>query len=180
VYVGSSREDRIQTLTIGRPVNGSAPFLLEGGYFFLDGVGGNTGSSADTRALGFSPTGERLYAINREPPSLQVFDTSSSSNAPANRFTAAFDICRVASRLAVIGERVYVTCFQDGQVYVTDPISGRSDVIDVGRGAFDITHARSRGRAYVTNFLEDTIAVLDVAEASPLRDRVVLRIGTAK
>src|SRR5205814_6830507 len=54
IYVGSRSEDRIQTFTVGRPVNGASPFLLAGNYFFLDAVGGNTGASSDTRGMGFS------------------------------------------------------------------------------------------------------------------------------
>jgi hypothetical protein len=34
VYVGSRSEDRVQTFTVGRPVNGASPFLLPGNYFF--------------------------------------------------------------------------------------------------------------------------------------------------
>ena len=32
----------------------------------------------------------------------------------------------------------------------------------------------------MTNFLEDTIAVIDLAPSSPTRNRVVLRIGKAR
>lgn len=184
IYVGSSHEDRVQTLSVGRPVNGAAPFLLQGDYFFLDGVGGNSGGSANTRALQFGRGGDRLYAVNREPPSLQIFDTSLDAAAPRNRFVGAFDVCRVASRLAVLpgtdGDRLYVTCFQDGQVYVIDPSAVVAEIVTVGRGAFDVAASPTRGRVYVTNFLEDTIAVLEARQDSPLRDRVVLRIGTAR
>jgi len=78
VYVGSRSEDRIQTFTVGRPIN-AAPVLLTGSFFFLDGVGNgsniNSGSN-DTRSMAFSPSGDRLYLVNRKPPSLQIFDTS--------------------------------------------------------------------------------------------------------
>ena len=184
IYVGSNQEDRIQTLSVARPVNGAAPFLLQGDYFFLDGVGGSSGGSADTRALQFGRGGDRLYTVNREPPTLQIFDTSLDGAAPRNRFVDAFDVCRVASRLAVLAaaeaDRLYVTCFQDGQVYVIDPSAVVAEIVTVGRGAFDVAVSRTRGRVYVTNFLEDTIAVLEGRQDSPLRDRVVLRIGTAR
>ena len=184
VYVGSRSEDRIQTFTVGRPINEAPPFLLPGNYFFLDAVGGNAGSSNDTRGMAFSPTGDRLYLVNRRPPSVQIFDTSiGDTGQPRNKALAATDICRQGSTIAVAdagdGERAFVTCFQDGQVYVVDP-RGQStveDIVVVGRGPYAITASALHKKVYITNFLEDTIAVLDIAPGSPTRNRVVLRIG---
>lgn len=189
IYVGSRSEDRIQTLTVGRPVNSNIapPFLVPEAYFFLDLVGGNAGGSTDTRGMAFSSTGDRMYLINRRPPSLQVYDTSADpSGAPRNKGIAATDICRDASTLAPLdtgdGERVYVTCFSDGEVYVVDPRGAVTveDIISVGRGPYSVVAAPTRKKIYVTNFLEDTVAVIDVDPASPTHDRVVLRIGEPK
>ena len=182
VYVGSRSEDRIQTFTVGRPVNGAAPFLLQGNWFFLDSAGGNSGNSSDTRGMAFSPDGNRLYLVNRRPPTLQVFDTSNAPTGfPKNEPLAVADICRQASTLAVAdtgdGERAYVTCFQDGQLYVVDPIRGQVDIVVVGRGPYSVVAAPTRKKLYVTNFLEDTIAVIDLTPNSLTRNRVVLRIG---
>jgi hypothetical protein len=195
VYVGSRSEDRIQTFTVGRPGNDALPFLLPSNFFFLDAVGGNpgVGGSSDTRGLQFSPNGERLYVVNRRPPSLQIFDTSlGPDGVPRNAPSGASDICRQASTLTVFdagdGERAYVTCFQDGQIYVVDP-RGQSqvdDIITVGRGPYSVVAAsyqpvdpqlKLRSLLFVSNFLEDTIAVVDVTPTSPTRNRVVLRIG---
>jgi len=207
VYVGSRSEDRIQTFTIGRnaalpepgkvfEVQGGAeeyvrryknPVLLTGSFFFLDGVGNgsniNSGSN-DTRSMAFSPSGDRLYLVNRKPPSLQIFDTSlGPTGVPRNALAGAVDICRQASTVTVVdsgdGERAYVTCFQDGQVYVVDPrgIGRVEDVITVGRGPYAAVAAPDGRRLYVTNFLEDTVAVIDLVPSSPTRNRVVLRIG---
>lgn len=195
VYVGSRSEDRIQTFTVGRPVNDALPYLLPSAFFFLDSVGGNpgVGSSSDTRGMQFSPTGDRLYVVNRRPPSLSIFDTSiGAGGSPLNVPSGASDICRQASTLKVFdagaGERAYVTCFQDGQIYVVDP-RGQSqveDIITVGRGPYSVTAASyqpmnpmlpQRSLLFVSNFLEDTIAVVDVTPTSANRNRVVLRIG---
>jgi DNA-binding beta-propeller fold protein YncE len=184
VYIGSRSEDRIQMITVGRPVNSAPPFIVPGNWFFLDSVGGNAGSSTDTRGMKFSPTGDRMYLLNRNPPSIQVFDTSiGPTGFPQNKPIGASDICRQASTLVVQdsgdGERVYLTCFQDGQLYVVDPRGETSveDIITIGRGPYAIVGAANRKRLYVTNFLEDTVAVVDVAPDSPTRNRVVLRIG---
>ena len=48
-------------------------------------VGINSGGSSDSRSIAFSPSGDRLYVVNRRPPSLQIFDTSlSASGVPKN------------------------------------------------------------------------------------------------
>ncbi len=184
VYVGSRSEDRIETFTVGRPVNGAPPFLVQGSWFFLDAVGANNGNSTDTRGMAFSSDGSRLYLVNRRPPSLQIYDTSiGPTGSPRNKPVGATDMCRQASTLAVVdagdGERVYVTCFQDGQLYIVDPRGDAhvEDIITVGRGPYAVAASASRRKLYVTNFLEDTIAVVDIAPDSPRRNRVVLRIG---
>lgn len=102
VYVGSRTEARIQTFTIGRPVNNTPPYLLANDFFFLDAVGTSAGGSTDTRGMQFSPSGDRMYVVNRSPPTLQIFDTSLGPNGfPRNAATGASDICREASTLAV-------------------------------------------------------------------------------
>ena len=187
VYVGASTKDRIQTFTVGRPVDGQSPFLLPGNDFFLDAVGGQAGDSEDTRGITFSPDGNRMYLINRDPPSLQIVDTSmQATGIPANTTIGATDLCREANLLQAIdagdGERVYVTCFQDGVIDVLDPTGGGAviDQIQVGSGPYAVAASLSRKKLYVTNFLDDTLAVIDIAPGSPTRDRVVLRIGTTK
>jgi hypothetical protein len=193
IYVGSRSDDRIQTFTIGHPRNNAPPVLVPGNYFFLDSVGGNSGagSSADTRGVRFSPPHappdvrpDLLYVVNRSPPSVQIFDTSIGPDGlPLNRPTGASDICPEASTLAVvdtaIGERAYISCFQDGTIYVVDP-RGQSrveDIITVGRGPFAIAASQAMQQLFISNFLEDTIAVVDVNPASVNKNRVVLRIG---
>jgi DNA-binding beta-propeller fold protein YncE len=191
VYVGSRTDPRIQTLTVGRPANGSAPYLLAGTFFFLDAVGNNAGGSIDSRGIQFSASGDRVYVVNRRPPTLQIYDTSlGPTGVPRNDALGATDICRQASNVAVLDvgtaaepqERAYVTCFQDGEVYVIDP-SGQSqleDIITVGRGPYAIVGAKDQKLLFVSNVLEDTIAVVDVDPMSATRNRVVLRIGTTR
>jgi DNA-binding beta-propeller fold protein YncE len=187
IYVASRSEDRVQTLTVGRPVNGADPYLLAGNYFFLNLVGATAGSSSDSRGLAFSANGDRMYVLNRKPPSLQVYDTSPGPTGyPKNQGIAATDICRQASTLTIMdtgdGDRVYVSCFQDGQVYVVDPrgLASVEQIITVGRGPYSVVAAPNRKKLYVTNFLEDTVVVLDVSPTSPYYNRVVLRIGDVR
>jgi DNA-binding beta-propeller fold protein YncE len=188
VYVTSRSENRVQMLTVGHPVNNDFPFVVPGNYFFLDSVGSNAGASQDTRAMMFSPDGNTMYIANRTPPTLQVFDTSAAATGfPANNLLTATAICQQVSTAALVeasdGPRVYLACFQDGEVYVVDP-AGEATVAAIvtaeGAGPFSIASAPTRNKVYVTNFLEDTIGVIDAAPGSPTRDRVVLRIGIPK
>ena len=135
----------------------------------------------------FSPTATPLYIVNRLPPTLQVYDTSlADTGVPANQLRGATDICREASTATLLdsgdGERVYVACFQDGEVYVVDPRGAVSqeNIITVGRGPFC-----DRGRADARQGLRHELPrghdrVIDESPTSVTRDRVVLRIGVPK
>ncbi len=189
VYAGSEYEDRIQMLSVGRPLNSAAatPYLLTGNWFFLDAVGGNVGASADTRSLKYSLAHDQFYDLNRDPPTLQVVSTAATETGFAtNAVVGTTDICRTSEQMAVTSteddERVYMTCFADGKIDVVDPRGQATleDSFEVGRGPYGIVASPLRQRVYVTNFLEDTIAVIDTQTSSGNHDRVVLRIGVPK
>jgi YVTN family beta-propeller protein len=77
------------------------------------------------------------------------------------------------------GERVYVGCFNDGELYVIDP-RGQVEVeavTVVGRGPFGLAIAPSRQLLFVSNFLENSLAVIDLDPDSPTLYRVIMRIG---
>ena len=182
VYVTSRTEDRVQMLTVAR--DAISAFFVPSNYFFLDVAGGNTGGSSDTRYAAFVDGGDRLLLVNRAPPSLQVYDTSlDETGFPSNTPIAAGDVCIAASNMAVVdvgdGERAYISCHSDGEVYVMDPSpTPQVDaIVSVGRGPFGVAASATRQKLYVTNFLEDTIAVVELAPDSPRRYQVVLRIG---
>jgi DNA-binding beta-propeller fold protein YncE len=186
IYAVSRSDDRVQLLTVNRQSDGTV-FLLPSQYFFLDAVGGGNsdgGGSRDSRGIAFSQSGNRMFVLNRQPPSVQLYDTSLDvTGFPKNRAIAATDVCRAASSLTVAnvgdGDRAYVSCFNDGTINVVDPRNGTmlTDVITVGRGPYAISVSDVRRKLYVSNFLEDTIGVVDIAPESPFRNRVVLRIG---
>ena len=185
MYVTSRTEDRIQLLNVELDPMGA--FVVPAGFFFLDAVGSNFGQSADTRYAQFAEGGDRLLLVNRRPPSLQIYDTTTDATGyPANRFVGATDLCREASNLAVAdvgdGDKAFVTCFRDGEVYVLDtqPQPQVEWIVPVGRGPFGIAASAARQKLFVTNFLDDTIAVVELDPASGLRYQVVLRIGVPR
>jgi DNA-binding beta-propeller fold protein YncE len=178
IYVTSRAEARVQMLTVHRPSSGNAT-LVPGEFFFLD----RFLPSDDARGIGFSADGNRGYFINRDPPTLQIVDTSiGATGFPSNDVIGAAELCRNASVLTVgdpgAGERAYVSCFQDSRIWVID--TERAELlglIDAGRGANASALAADRGRLYVSNFLEDTISIIDVQPGSPTENRVVMQLG---
>ena len=98
----------------------------------------------------------RLYLVNRRPPSLQIFDTSLGPTgfpqqpARSARPTSAARPRRWRSPDAGDGERAYVTCFQDGQLYVdrsARPVVSVEDIVLVGRGPYSVAAARTAQEA---------------------------------
>lgn len=191
IYAVSRSEDRVQMLTVQPAVGNGLPYLIPSNYFFLNAAGGTSGGSSDSRGLAFTTDGSRMVVANRRPPSLQVYDTSlGPTGFPRNQSLAAYDICREAAGLAVAdldpasaeGDIAIVTCFREGTVHLLDPSGRRSleKITRVGRGPFDVAiSTKTRKRAYVANFLEDSIGVIDL-EPGPTQYREVLRIGKAR
>ena len=185
VYVTSRTDPRVHLVTVARQPDRS-PFLVPSSYFLLRAVGGTGGDSGDSRGIAFGQGGDRAYMIVRDPPLLQVYDTSIDEHGtPRNQLLAATDICRQASTVVVgdlggsLGERAFVSCFQSGQIYVLDGRSGlRIDsVTTVGRGPYGLALHSQRKLLFVSNFLEDSLAVVDADPTSPTAYHVVLRVG---
>lgn len=186
VYVTSRSDPRVQLISVARPA-GTTPFLVASSYFFLDeAVGGRGGDSGDSRGVAFGAGGDRGYLVVRNPPSLQAYDTSlDDQGAPRNRLIGATDLCRQASSVTVAdlggstGERIYVSCFQSGELYVIDGRSGVEvdNVTTVGRAPYGVAIATGEHLLFVSNFLEDSVAVVDVDPASATYHHVLLRIG---
>ena len=184
VYVGSLSEGVLQTFTVGIPNNAVDWYLISGYTVPLDSIGLNAGASEDTRSIRFSQAGDRMYIVNRLPASLQVFDTSLGTDGfPQDQPLGGTPICRNASQAQVVdsgdGDRVYVSCFDDGTVWVIDPRDGINvdAVVEAGRGPYALAVAPTRNKLYVSNFLEQTVSVIDISPSSMVRNHVVLRIG---
>lgn len=186
VYVSSRTDPRVHLVTVARPA-GQQAFMVPSSYFLLNAVGGGSaGDSGDSRAIAFGAGGDRGYLVVRNPPSVQLYDTSlDAQGQPRNQLIAATDVCRQASTLTVgdlggvIGERAFVTCFQSGELYILDGRHGlRVDgVATVGRGPYGMALAAEQKLLFVSNFLEDSVAVVDLDPTSPAANRVILRIG---
>ncbi len=180
VYVTSRSEARVQMLYVYR--GGEFPILVPSQYFFLDRVL----PSDDGRGIVFSEDGNRAHIVNRDPSMLLTIDTSIGADGfPKNELLSSVEICAQASLVALAdvgrGERAYVGCFRDSQVWVVDP-QGRvvDEIISVGRGAHAVAVAAERKLLFNVNFLEDTISVIDLTPGAATENRVVLQLGRTR
>ena len=181
LYVTSRSEERVRILYVGESENEAV--LVPVSSFTLDGVQ----PSDDARGITFNEDGSRAYIVNRSPAMLHIIDTTGDP-FPVNQTVGFIELCREASnveastQLTGRGERVYVACFLGGQVWVLDPVQGTDPIaiVEVGRGPHAMALSEDRRRLYVTNILEDTIAVIDLTPGAPTENRMVLRLGTPR
>lgn len=179
LYVTSRGESRIQMLHVEQPSDEVYPLLVPTDYFFLNTVF----PAEESRGMVFSADGNRAHIINRRPPTLITVDTSlDTEGRPTNEVIQATELCPQAGLVTLAdvgqGDRAYVTCFRDGQIWVIDPeAASLESVINVGRGPHAMAVSISRRQMYVTNFLENTVAVIDLTPGVPTEDRVVVRLG---
>ncbi len=182
IYATSRSENRVQLLYVDGVGSGNELSLVPSEFFFLDWVS----PSNDTRGLQFNAAGDRGYVLSRAPASVQVIDTSlDSAGFPRNEVVSAVEVCEQAADMQIAdfgrGTQVYVSCFSDGELWVVDPQrESVTHTIEIGRGPSSIAVSRNRRRVYVSNFLEDTIAVVDAEPGSVTQNQFLLRIGIPK
>jgi hypothetical protein len=130
----------------------------------------------------------RAFALQRVPPALVGFDTSKDPAAFGNFASDVIETCSAPTFLQAFdageGMRLYVTCFDAGQIYVFDPDVPRLvTVIDTGRGPAGLAFAPSSQDpaaprlAFIVGFSLNSIGVLDLTPGSPTQYHVIQRLG---
>ncbi|MBI4508609.1 MAG: YncE family protein [Deltaproteobacteria bacterium] len=179
VYVTSMASPSLSRIT---------PLHVAGG----DGTAGQrltTGTPimyGDARGIAFSPDGNRAFFVNRSPAEVVALDTSlGEGGVPRNQVIGTVEICERAQALAVAdfgdGLRGIVPCFELGEAWVLDleNLELRATAL-VGLGPSGVAVATNRKRAYVANYAEDTISVMDMDPQSPTENHAVLRVGNER
>lgn len=156
---------------------------------------GPFGSGDDVRGVVFDEDGGRGFFLDNRPPALFVVDTrlEPSTGLPRNQVVDIVPVCLGASHLEIrsfldAGRRVtraYVACFTAGQLMVIDADLGTViAVTNIGQGPFDLAFnfgpgmpEPSRRRAYVSNYVDTTISVVDLEPGSLTENRVIATIG---
>lgn len=141
--------------------------------------------SSDLRGLAFSEDGTRAFVVDRAPPGLVIIDTSLEDGLPRNEIIDAVALGPEPSLLylkKIAGTtRAFVVCFAAGTAYVVDTDSLRViDTIMLGQGPNAMAFALddpAQPLAFVANYVENDIGVVDLLPGSPTENQVIARIG---
>lgn len=126
---------------------------------------------------------QRAYALQRVPPDLVGFDIANNyAGGPVATPTDVLETCSSPTFLyqhdAGDGSRLYVNCFDTGEVYVFDPAGPTLlTTFSVGRGPGGLVFDVGRPIAYVLNFSQNDVSVVDLAPGSPTQYHVIQRLG---
>ncbi len=172
-----------------RPKGGAARGLeLVPGMGFYSGAFYPTGT--DIRAVLRSKDEKRLFVLHRnagsgDPSALVALEIPQRGKASAQRNapTEVLEMCAGPSSMqwhnTGRGDQIYVLCFEAGQIYVVDPNAfAVSAIINLGRGPSVLAFTpHDPTIAYVAEFVDNDIAVLDLTPGSRTENRIVQRIG---
>jgi DNA-binding beta-propeller fold protein YncE len=126
---------------------------------------------------------QRAYALQRVPPDLVGFDIA--NDVAGTAVATPTDVLETCSSPTFLyqhdsgdGARLFVNCFDTGEVYVFDP-SGPTllTTFAVGRGPAGMVFDTARPLAYVLDFSQNDVSVVDLAPGSPTQYHVVQRLG---
>jgi hypothetical protein len=173
--------------TPGNP--SSSVFLANAGDQFVSPLAG-----AEIRGIQVIPGIHRTYLLQRTPPALVGFDTLGGENVASD----VLEVCQGPTFLhmsppyrpsiAATGgaldtdtnKRLFVSCFEAGEVYVVDPyVPQIIAIIEVGRGPAGLAFSTEPqpARAYVVGFGANNVSVIDLVDGSPTQYHVIERIG---
>ena len=125
-------------------------------------------------------------------PSNKVVDTIQVCQGPSHLAMRQAKYAGPAGTEPLLQTSLYVICFTSNQIMIVDPDRpGVNETILVGRGPNELVFnfsgeetpaaqrmpAPRRRRAYLTNYSESTIAVLDLEPGSSTENRMIARIG---
>lgn len=148
-------------------------------------------NGSDVRSIVFSSDGERAFVLHRNssdsvsnPAAIAVLDRRPlPDGTPANRPITVLQVCNGPSTMQMNdvgrGERLFVTCYDDGWLYVIDPVAlVTTGIVDVGASPIALTFSPTgNGIAYVASFVNSHLSVIDFRPGSPTENRTILRIG---
>ncbi|HXU64086.1 MAG TPA: hypothetical protein VN962_20445 [Polyangia bacterium] len=127
--------------------------------------------------------GQRVFALQRVPPALIGFEVNRTvSGGLTSTPTSVIETCSGPTFLyehdAGNGMRFYVNCFDTGEIYVFDPtLPALITSFQVGRGPAGMVFDTKLPVAYVLDFSQNDIVVVDLKPGSPTEDHVIQRIG---
>ena len=151
-------------------------------------------SGTDVRGFLLSPDGNQAYVLHRnspdlttstDPEALVVLDRAEQNGQPVNSPSAILEICSGAAHMQFHdagpgrGNLLYITCFEAGQIYVVDPQAPLvKAIIEAGHGPTALTFSPTDPTiAFVADYADNDVAVIDLEPGSPTEYMVVQRLG---
>jgi hypothetical protein len=125
----------------------------------------------------------RAYALERVPPDLVGFDIATNGAGVTTAIPTDFtETCSSPTFLyqhdSGQGPRLYVNCFDTGEIYVFDPaVPTLITTFQIGRGPAGLVFDDLRKQAYVIGFSDNNLSVVDLAPGSQTQYHVIQRIG---
>jgi hypothetical protein len=163
-------------------------FLANAGDGFVSPLAGS-----EIRGIQVIPGINRTYLLQRTPPALVGFDTLGGQNVA----TDVVEMCQGPTflhmsppyRPSIIAtgatdtdtdKRLFVSCFEAGEVYVVDPyVPQIISIIEVGRGPAGLAFSDEQpapSYAYVVGFGANNVSVIDLRPGDT-QYHVIQRIG---
>jgi hypothetical protein len=151
--------------------------------------------TADMRGIVVDEPNQRAFVLHGQlairsefnPPSVVAIDRRPDSRGvPVNQPTGVVEVCngpnRILARDAGRGMRLYVNCFENGQIYVIEPtLLNVEAIIEVGTGPAElIIPEEDPTLAYVAGFANNNVTIVDLKPGSVTEHRVIQRIGFAR
>ncbi len=134
-------------------------------------------SVVDANGMTKQESVEHAFVLQRVPPTVVDFYQTNPNQV--------IEVCQSPTFLQKnlpenpADERLFVTCFDSGEIFVIDPFTPRVErIFSVGRGPAGLVFPPNDPNvAYVVGFGDNNISVVDIEPGSPSQYHVIQRIG---
>lgn len=124
---------------------------------------------SDARGIAVDPDGTNAFVVTRTPEALMRFDTESKSLLDLTTLGTDPSVVSLFYDEETDRHYAFVLCFKSNQLYVVEPDMMQVHVRTTGAGPHAVTFDKTRKLAYIANFRESTISVI---QATPPFDHV--------
>jgi YVTN family beta-propeller protein len=133
------------------------------------------------RRMAFNAGGTELWVTNELDASLSIIDTAKQEVVGTIKFEVkgarAEDISPVGIQMTRDGKRAFVALGRANHVAFVDVASRKvTNLVLVGKRAWNVALDKAEARLYVVNGLSDDITVVDVAAAKAIKSIPVGRV----
>lgn len=133
------------------------------------------------RRMAITPDGKELWVTNEMGASVSIVSTADNTVIATLNFQVkgarAEDITPVGITMSRDGKRAFVALGRANHVAFVDVAARKvTDLVLVGKRAWNVTLDKAEARAFVVNGLSDDVTVVDVAAAKALKSVPVGRV----